>query len=78
MTAPTDCQVGVLAFIHRFTSKRGYPPTLDDMCEHFSWASKHTAHCHVAALVKKGLAEKEARIARSLKLTTQGQKWVRS
>ena len=77
MNIPTRKQVSVLRFINRFHASKGYPPTIRDICTHFGFASTKAATDHVAALMAKGLASKESRIARSIMPTDAGYKLLR-
>lgn len=69
--ALTPRQLEVLRFIAAGTSFRT-PPTYREICTHFGFTSTHAAHCHVAALAKKGVVEVRARTARAFLVTAAG------
>jgi repressor LexA len=50
----TKKQADLLEYIIAFRDKKGYPPALLEMCEHFGWGSSRSASDHVRALEKKG------------------------
>lgn len=55
MIKPTKRQIEFVAFWHRFTIERGFPPTFLDACAFFGFRSARSAGCHVRACVSKGL-----------------------
>jgi repressor LexA len=72
VTAPTEGQKRVLAFIKAFQAEHGMPPTLRDICKYLGASSSNAAATFVNALIKKGLLERRPMIARGLKLTGKG------
>jgi repressor LexA len=76
MTAPSPRQRDVMNFVAKYADINGYAPSVADICQHFGWVSKHAAACHIDALVKKGLAERTRMVARSLRLTSAGKRWL--
>lgn len=70
--APTNQNLAVLDFVADFIQRKGYSPALEDICAHFRWASKHSAHLHVSALERCRLIERVPRLSRTLRLTDRG------
>lgn len=54
MTDLSRRQSEVLRFIRVFTRSEGYPPTRQEIADHFGFASPNAAAEHVKALAKKG------------------------
>lgn len=71
-TPPTERQVEILRAITWFIDTRGYPPTVRDLRDKFGHASTHGYAQHLTALVRKGLIERQPRIARSIRITARG------
>src|ERR1700722_9391408 len=69
MEAPTERQLKVLAFIHRSTQTRGFPPTLREIADEFQFSSANGARDHLRALGKKGLVRQTGGTARSTRPT---------
>ncbi len=62
----TKKQKQVFDFITLYTKKRGYSPSLQEICKHFKLASVSTAHFHVKKLQDLGLLEKQFNKPRSI------------
>jgi len=62
----TKRQKEVLNFISFYQEKKGYAPSLEDICKKFKLASVSTAHFHVAKLQEGGYLEKLKNRARSI------------
>jgi len=62
----TKRQKKVLNFISFYQEKKGYAPSLEDICKKFKLASVSTAHFHVAKLQEGGYLEKLKNRARSI------------
>lgn len=73
----TARQHALLRYIRQREVKRDLSPTLREMCLSFGWASVHTAHCHVRALILKGALTHLPAKARSLRITPAGLKALR-
>lgn len=59
-------QKEVLDFVTSFIHKKGYAPSLEDICKYFSFASVSTAHFHIQKLEEAGYLEKETHKSRTL------------
>lgn len=64
----TERQSEVLEFIVQSLSEKGYPPTVAEIAEHFSFASPNAAASHLNALKKKGYIRVEARASRGIEV----------
>lgn len=62
----TKKQKQVLDFISSYNKKKGYAPSLEEICKKFKFASVSTAHFHVKKLEKLGLLRKGENQPRSL------------
>ncbi len=65
----TKKQKEVLNFIQSYSKKKGYAPTLEEICKHFRLSSVSTAHFHVARLEKDGYLKKENNRARAIRVS---------
>jgi repressor LexA len=63
----TDRQKAVLDFISRSIEKRGYPPTLREIGEHFGIRSTNGVSDHLKALEKKGALTREDLKSRAMR-----------
>lgn len=77
----TDKESRVLAYVLTYRKQHGFSPAARDACEHFGWASTNTWQCYLRAFSAKRLVTNEAKVARSLLLTTSGteaaREWLR-
>ena len=64
----TDKQRLILEFIADAIQEKEYPPTIQEIGEHFGIASTNGVYDHLAALEKKGYIERSSK-ARSIRLT---------
>ncbi|MDO8592720.1 MAG: transcriptional repressor LexA [bacterium] len=62
----TKKQKQVLDFIASYHKKRGYSPSLEEICKHFKLASVSTAHFHVKKLRDLGFLGKQDNVPRSI------------
>jgi len=65
----TDRQQEIYAWIVTSIQRRGYSPTVRELCAAFSFASPNGARCHLRILRKKGYLdwqEKQSRTIRPL------------
>ena len=69
LSALTDKQRLIYDFIRDHIEDKGYPPTVRDIGEHFGIVSPNGVMCHLNALVKKGLINREGKSARAITLT---------
>jgi repressor LexA len=63
----TSRQKEILEFIKDFITEQGYPPTMREMCSHFSFLPRAATN-HVNALIKKGYLSKKPMKSRSLEI----------
>ena len=68
MKKPTKRQKQILDFIDRTHAKTGSAPTLQEISDHFGFASINAVQDHVRLLMNKGLLRKERGKARSLRV----------
>jgi repressor LexA len=66
--ALTPRQREIYDFIREKIEKRGYPPTVREIGEHFDIKSPNGVMCHLNALVKKGLIHRVDKSARAIQL----------
>jgi repressor LexA len=64
----TRRQKEIYEFIREKMEKRGYPPTVREIGVAFAIKSPNGVMCHLNALVKKGLIQREAQSARAIQL----------
>ena len=64
----TKRQRDVLDFIHAFSRKRGFQPSMREIGEKFGIKSTHGVHRHLQALQKKGYLKRPAGQGRALEL----------
>ncbi len=64
----TSRQKEIYDFIRSRMESRGYPPTVREIGTAFDIKSPNGVMCHLNALVKKGLIEREAQSARAIQL----------
>ena len=53
----TERQEAVLNFIREAQRKRGMPPSVTEIQEHFGFRARNAAYCHLRALADKGLVK---------------------
>lgn len=68
----TPRQREILKFICAVRERRGFSPSIRDICDAFDIASTNGANDHLKALVRKGCLERDANTARSLVPTKAG------
>lgn len=71
--SPTSRQVEVLRAIASLSDASGYPPSIRQLVEALGVTSTHTVACHLLP----SLVTRDARVARSLRLTSEGRRWVK-
>lgn len=64
----TNRQREIFEFIREKIEKRGYPPTVREIGVAFDIKSPNGVMCHLNALVKKGLIDRQAQSARAIQL----------
>ena len=65
----TAKQKRIYDFIRDQIEQRGYPPTVREIGEAFHIKSPNGVMCHLTALVKKGLINREKQAARAIQLS---------
>ncbi|NOJ96677.1 hypothetical protein HMI51_27535 [Corallococcus coralloides] len=70
--APTQRQLEVLAYVHAYKEEHERAPTARELCERFGWTSTNAAHDYFGRLEQLRLLTREAKVARSLRLTASG------
>ncbi len=64
----TDRQRAILEFIEEVIDEEGYPPTVREICKRFRISSPRGVSDHLGALERKGFIEREAGLARGIRL----------
>ena len=64
----TKKQHAVLRFVETHTKKRGYAPSLEEICKQFKLSSVSTAHHHISKLKESGYIDTTKNRARSITL----------
>lgn len=64
----TKKQREVLDFVQSYSKKKGYAPSLEEICKHFGLSSVSTAHFHISKLKKEGYLEKLKNRARAISI----------
>lgn len=67
-------QLEILQYIYDNVEKRGFPPTVREICHAVGLASTSTVHGHIDRLEKNGLLIKDATKPRALEITQEGLK----
>ncbi|BDR60648.1 transcriptional repressor LexA [Lactobacillus xylocopicola] len=68
----TNKQLEILRYIYDTVQKRGFPPTVREICEGVNLSSTSTVHGHLSRLERKGLIVKDATKPRALEITEEG------
>lgn len=71
---PTALMLSLAQAIHESFEERGKGPTLTELCRVINCSSTGTVRDVIAGLVRRGLAEREPRTFRGLRLTDAGAK----
>ena len=66
---PRQCEV--YKFIREKIRNRGYGPTVREIGDKFKISSPNGVMCHLKALEKKGLIEREPNMSRAITLSTE-------
>jgi len=64
----TDKQLEILAFIESEVAKRGYPPSVREICEAVGLQSTSTVHGHLLRLEKKGYIRRDVTKPRAIEI----------
>lgn len=65
---PTPRQKQILDFVTRSIDKRGFAPSIQEICDHFDLASTATVHKHLKNLAARGLLNRESHRSRALEI----------
>jgi repressor LexA len=71
-TKQNSKQLQILQYIYDTVQKRGFPPTVREICHEVDLSSTSTVHGHLARLQRKGLLIKDATKPRALEITEAG------
>ena len=69
----TNKQNQVLDYVKKFMAKKGYPPTVREICKALNLASPATVHSHLNTLVEKGYIKKSNSKNRALELLVKNE-----
>lgn len=72
----TKRQREVLDFIKSYSKKKGYAPSLENICKHFKLSSVSTAHFHISKLKKGGYLERLKNRARAISVPEK-ESWIK-
>jgi len=64
----TRRQKEILDFVTRYLNKKGYAPTIEEICEHFGLSSLATVHKHLTNLQAKGFIKRSWNRSRAMEL----------
>ncbi len=67
----TKRQKEILDFITAFMEREGYSPSMEEIADHFHFASLNAVFKHLEALEKRGHLRRDANRARSIELTSE-------
>lgn len=65
---PTPRQKQILDFVTRSIERRGFAPSIQEICDHFDLASTATVHKHLKNLAARGLLNRESHRSRALEI----------
>jgi repressor LexA len=65
---PTPRQKQILDFVTRSIERRGFAPSIQEICDHFNLASTATVHKHLKNLAARGLLNRESHRSRALEV----------
>jgi repressor LexA len=65
---PTPRQKQILDFVTRSIDRRGFAPSIQEICDHFDLASTATVHKHLKNLAARGLLNRESNRSRALEV----------
>jgi repressor LexA len=68
--ALTKRQNQILRFIAEYIDNKGFPPTRNELSQHFGFRSPNAAESHLRALAKKGVIQLERGRSRGIALTS--------
>jgi repressor LexA len=65
---PTPRQKQILDFISRHLEKKGFAPSIQEICDHFGLGSTATVHKHLKNLADRGLLHRESGRSRAMEM----------
>ena len=65
---PTPRQKQILDFVTRSIDRRGFAPSIQEICDHFDLASTATVHKHLKNLADRGLLNRESHRSRAIEI----------
>ena len=68
---PTKRQQLILDFVISFMKSNAFPPTRQEIADHFGFRSSNGAHEHLLALERKGLIQLTTGIARGIRIISK-------
>jgi repressor LexA len=68
----TKRQKEILDFLEEFLTEQGYPPSFEEIAQHFGYGSLATVHEHLENLKRKGYIRKSYNASRSIELVPAG------
>lgn len=68
----TPIQRRVLHYIRSYAKSNGYPPTRQEITNHFGWTGRNGAQQHLELIEKKGYIELTPAISRGIKVLDMG------
>jgi repressor LexA len=74
----TRRQREILDFVSGFIEQNGYSPSMEEIADHFHFASLNTVFKHLEALEKRGYLNRDSNRARSIQLSAQSGAGVRN
>lgn len=73
---PSPRQLAVLGEISSSITKRGFPPTIRELCTKLGARSTNAVSDHLKLLVRKGLIEREPLASRGMRITRLGYRYL--
>ncbi|MBI2264750.1 MAG: repressor LexA [Armatimonadetes bacterium] len=64
-------QEGILNFIRTETTRRGYPPTVREICKALGFSSTSSVHRHLESLRQKGLIRRPPNLTRAIEVVNR-------
>jgi len=74
----TKRQKEILDFVSEFIDRNGYSPSMEEIAEHFHFASLNAVFKHLEALESRGHLQRDSNRARSIQLSQTGSAAVRN
>jgi repressor LexA len=74
----TQRQKEILDFISGFIERNGYSPSMEEIAEHFQFASLNAVFKHLEALASRGYLHRDSNRARSIQLSASSSTGVQN